>query len=228
MSYGFGILFKQVNSKAEAMEFALKVTNSVRENALEMLEKAKYFIPSHVNFCEPENKEADKEWLYSCFTNCFTYWPKYQLLGMFETSIPYATRDMFDACISFQNSTDQDYDYEDWKGISCFEKICESVQSMTKEELLTVSASYWNSDLEDEQEMEELRKEILRDEEYYRKSAVYRIIFNELDLDTWMDDEAESESFIRFNLCAINGGNTFFHLCTLLRGIKYEFKKEME
>lgn len=43
-----------------------------------------------------------------------------------------------------------------------------------------------------------------------------------------MEDDENSDSFIRFNLCAINGGNTYFNLCNLLRFVKKEVKKEIE
>ena len=226
MSYGFSILFKQVNSKEEAMEFALKVTDSVRENALERIQNAKYFIPSHVNFLEGDNKEADENWLYSCFTNCFTYWEKYHLLGMFETRIPSATRKMFDSSVYFQNSTDQNYDYERWNGISFFEETRDSILNMTQRDLINILDTHWCYDADDE-ERDKLFENIQNDE-YYRKSAVYNAIFDKLDLDTWMDDEKTSDSFIRFNFCAINGGDTYFKFCNLLKMVKIQCKEEME
>ncbi len=225
MSYGFELYFKQVNSKEEAFEFALKVVNNVKKNATERIKNAKFYIPSHREM--EENKLADEYWLYSTFTNSFTYWEEYNLLGMFSVRIPKETEEMFDTKFYFQNSTDQNYDYSQWgTKINYFNEVIDKVKKMSVEELFEGPImKYWYHHEEDEEVWNELRESIEKDPEYYYQSSVYHIIFNELDLDTWMDDENESEKFIRFNLCAINGGDEYFKLRTILKVVKAECKE---
>lgn len=231
MSYGFNMFFKQVESKTEAFEFGIKVMNSLKKNAEEYIRKYKYCIPSHCDFLEDTSsnsyKQADEYWLYMMFVKSFTYWEEKKLIGMFGERLPKETAILFDTEVYFQDSTDQDYDYETWGDkISYFKEIVNRVQNMDKESLLEVMKQRWHYDEDEVDEIQETREKIEKDPLYYRQSAAYEIIFDELDLSTWMDDGDESDKFTRFNLCSINGGDEYFKLKTILKVIKIELKKE--
>lgn len=227
MSYGFEMYFKQVKSKEEAFDFAMSIMKNIFENAEERIKNARFYIPSYPEM--KENRTTDEYWLYSVFTESFTYWEKENLLGMFGVTLPKSTIKMFDASVYFQDSTDQDYDLETWDdNILYFKKIIDTVSGMSKDDLLNVIMERWGYDKENEVELLEMKENIEKDPEYYRNSAIYSIIFDELDLELWMDDENESDKFIRFNLCAINGADSYFRLRTILNAVKSELKKEME
>lgn len=66
-------------------------------------------------------REIDKAWVHNVFKFRFFYLPKYELLGIF--SVPDGFEDMFDNVTYFQNSCDQNYDFEEWKGVPLFEEI---------------------------------------------------------------------------------------------------------
>lgn len=234
MSYGFNMFFKQVESKTEAFEFGIKIMNNLKENAEEYIRNYKYHIPSHRDFLDvatnPNSyKQADEYWLYMMFVNNFIYWEEEKLVGMFGERLPKETAALFDTEVYFQDSTDQNYDYETWGDkISYFKEIINRVQSMKNESLLEVMKQRWHYDEDEVDEIQEMRERIEKDSLYYRQSAVYEIIFDELDLGTWMDDGRESDKFTRFNLCSINGGDEYFKLKTILKVIKMELKKEEE
>lgn len=223
MSYGFNMYFKQVKSKEDAFDFAMKVMKSLKENAEEAIRNYRFSIPSHRGISE--NRIADDYWLYYIFTKNFTYWEDKNLVGMFSDRLPLETVGLFDNEVHFQNSTDQNYDYEDWgENIHYFNQVVKSVQNMNEEDILKITIKRWHYD---EDEIEEIREEIKGNPLYYYQSAVYHIIFDELDLDLWMDDEKESDKFIRFSFCAINGGDEYFKLQMIMKVIKVEFKEEM-
>ena len=66
-------------------------------------------------------REIDKAWVHNVFKFRFFYLPKYELLGIF--SVPDGFQDMFDNVTFFQNSCDQNYDFEVWNGVPLFEEI---------------------------------------------------------------------------------------------------------
>lgn len=223
MSYGFGMFFKQVNSKKEAFEYAMKFTENVKKNAKERILNAKYYIPSLRDFGNSTD-ETDKYWLYSCFTNNFTYWEKYNILGVLEQNFPEESKKMFPTLVYFQNSTDQNYEYECWGAeIYFFQEVIKRINRMSYKELFQYMIDECGYDKTFYHE-----EEIKNSYNYYLKSIVYETIFKSLDLDVWMDDESKSEKFIRFNLCAINGGDEFFKLHTMLKVLKKEILQEME
>ena len=65
--------------------------------------------------------DIDCSWVQnSLFKYRYFYIPQHELLGVF--SLPNGFDDMFDNVSHFQNSCDQDYDFEEWNGIPIFEQ----------------------------------------------------------------------------------------------------------
>lgn len=70
---------------------------------------------------------AEIEWIRSLATSKFIYWPEYELLGVLGEGNNRGTT------VSFQNSTNQDYNIQTWQGIPLFEKVCKNVLSSNSE-----------------------------------------------------------------------------------------------
>lgn len=66
-------------------------------------------------------REINQAWVHKIFKFRYFYLPKYELLGIF--SVPNGFEELFDNVTFFQNGSDQDYDFEEWKGIPLFEEI---------------------------------------------------------------------------------------------------------
>lgn len=66
-------------------------------------------------------REIDKAWVHNLFKFRYFYLPEYELLGIF--GVPGGFEIMFDNVTYFQNACDQDYDFDEWKGVPLFEQI---------------------------------------------------------------------------------------------------------
>ena len=60
------------------------------------------------------------------------YWKKEKLLGFLGENYPKSVEELYDAEIYFQNSCDQDYDYNKWGNkINIFNKIITKIKNIT-------------------------------------------------------------------------------------------------
>lgn len=114
-------------------------------------------------------RDLDRHWAFRVFTYRYLYVPEHNLLGIF--GIDDSVKSIFDCTIYFQDSCDQDYEFDEWKGVPIFEKISNKWKNASKD---TVKAKY---------------KEIFQDEwggnedseddfEYYRRTFIYKEIWN--------------------------------------------------
>lgn len=111
------------------------------------------------------NEQVDK-FIARLFKHHIWYCEEIQALCIVWGSNIKEINDWFDGYVYFQNSTDQDYDYETWNFNAMFKGICENVRNMSREyfikKFLELKPDYWI----DGEQMPE-------DDEYYRKSAIY-------------------------------------------------------
>jgi hypothetical protein len=169
MSYGCDISFKKVKAEnvytclQEFKEHCIgKVEDIVKDNFIFSPPFKKHIITENIdpNSWDKdtiEMKDQVETWLsnsilkYRCF-----YLPKYELLGIY--GVDKCVKDFFDNSIYFQNSTDQDYDYDIWNGIDIFEALRDNWKYMSDEDIL----------------------EFYPDEtdfEYFRKTKIYESIW---------------------------------------------------
>lgn len=134
MSYSAQISFKIIKGD-ELYSFFQKLKEKITEKIPEIAKDNYIFSPFAR---EPKNTDQmqlfqkSEAWAKtSIFTYRFFYKPEYNLLGVF--SIPDSVKDLFDLTCYFQNSCDQDYDFDEWKGISIFEEIAEKWQNSSDE-----------------------------------------------------------------------------------------------
>jgi hypothetical protein len=166
MSYSATINFKTVK-EGELYAFFKKIKDTCKEKFDDIAEDNFIYMPS-VHFAQNRTldgasdrakEDADRAWMRnSVFSYRFFYLPEHNLLGIFGA--PDAVKDIFDLTVYFQNSCDQDYDFDDWKGVSIFEQIAEKWKNATDEEV------YKAFEYPDEPE-EPI------DYDYYRRSHAY-------------------------------------------------------
>lgn len=117
MSYYFQMAFANAKTEVEAYSIAHSFVNGISlEQMKAYIDDSFLFVPSVKYSMGKKLKDktfsdlADKYWLYGLFNYRFVFWPKFHLLGLLGSS----ENTSFSRVISFQNSTDQDYDWDEW------------------------------------------------------------------------------------------------------------------
>lgn len=178
-------------------------------SAEEIIKKNIYYIPS-IRLCANVDtdldykanwREADRNWLYHLFSIHIVYWEKYNLLGVIGEIPENINKEL--VTIEFQNSTDQNYDYNEWSGISYFENVVKRLEHADAN-----MVSSYGYDIDD----------INKDIDYFRKTAVYSTIHKELDIHNWL--WKREGNFRTFSLQSINDDSTFFSLALKLEAIR--------
>lgn len=182
MSYSATINFKTVK-EGELYAFFKKIKDTCKEKFDDIAEDNFIYMPS-IHFANKRTLEgasdrakedADRAWMRnSVFSYRFFYLPEHNLLGVFGA--PDAVKDIFDLTVYFQNSCDQDYDFDDWKGVSIFEQIAEKWKNATDEEV------YKAFEYPDEHE-EPI------DYDYYRRSHAYDEIWRMCETYLYHEEE---------------------------------------
>ena len=179
MSYHIDLSFKAVESREEAMDLGVRFSRMVAESPY-----ADKLI--HDNICYAirqcsgdESGNTMRGWLYSLFNVQLWYWPQHKLVAIIG-------RDWPDACMEafglqpheFQNSCDQDYEFESWPDMEFFQKEISGAKTM-------------DLDLEEYGEC---------DEGYARRSALYGNIYDALGLHDWeLDNQTEKYEQMAFS-----------------------------
>lgn len=180
MSYSAQINFKTVR-EGELYGFLRKIKDACKSKFDEIAGDDFIFMPSIKNDymlkkdSEWAKEQLDRAWMRnSVFSYRFFYIPEHNLLGVF--GVPSAVKDIFDLTCYFQNSCDQDYDFEEWKGVPIFEQIAEKWKNATDEEV------YKTFEFPDEYE-EPI------DYDYYRRSNAYDEIWKMCETYLYNEDD---------------------------------------
>lgn len=100
-------------------------------------------LPDYIVF------DIDRDWARaSVFTHRYFYLPEHKLLGMFN--VPDVAYEAFDLRCYFQNSTDQDYSFDEWRGIPVFEEIAQKWQTASEEEVKKRYSQPYGDEWDDE------------------------------------------------------------------------------
>lgn len=198
MSYGFDLNFVNCKDLPDAFNRALQTTEACYAHLKELLDREYVFIPS-VRYClSGDHKKANELWLTRLLEMNFVWWPEYKLLGLVGGGWPNAVLHMFTKCVYFQDSSDQNYDFDTWEGLK--EPFREIVDTCEHGKLCDV-ASYM---LFNRHSPETYAFEYYAGmEKYYRKSAAYNGIFETLHLDNWLYGK-DDDAFVRFTLTPLN------------------------
>lgn len=220
MSYSFGMFFTAANSLGDAMCTALKYAETLGQP-----QNARMFLKDNRTWCPTVRRKAawngsqdenavkdmiDDYWLRSVFNLTFVYWPEHKLLGLSGYDYPKA-QDAFAHHICFQDSTDQDYEIEEWEGICSF-----------SDGLVAEHRKYLNASVKDAVDWllrkceyrDYTDKELKEDPAYYIRHNLYQEIFSALCLDDWLYGRP-NESFVRFKLNAITSEESMLRIRSL-------------
>ena len=192
MSYHATISFKTLKTN-EIYPFFQKVKKSVSDNLEKIAEDEYLYLPSirYAHLYEGVRRvveeEADEAWARNVFTMRFFYLAEHDLLGVF--GVPSEVQEIFDDSIYFQNSCDQDYEFEEWSKIPPFAKIAERWRTATDDE---VRDKYGADGYGEWDEGED------PDLDYYRRTFAYDEIWGMCEEYMWHDELAVHLSLFGF------------------------------
>lgn len=198
MSYSAEISFKKINGK-DICIFFQQLKRKVIDNIDKIAEDSFIYSPfarklsvSEISdMLQSNNSKIDSKfyyevvdkypniqsdvdlWIEKLFKYRWFYLVDIEILGVY--GVPDSVKDLFDTTIFFQNSCDQDYEFDEWNGVPEFEEIARKWRNKTDEEMLAVDPEYSENDYPDL--------------DYYRRSLCYNEIW-ELIEDTLYDDES--------------------------------------
>lgn len=194
MSYYAKICFKRMEPDEIIAFFKLFKKKCVEE--MPEIAKADYIycpaIMKHFDFSLAElvNDELEKHrcinWVKDCFRFKYFYDEEFGLLGMFN--VPDCLNGLFDACITFQNSCDQDYEQNAWSGIKEFEDIYAKWITKDDDEVRkSYNAQFKFCDFD-----KDFPEPIKKAEQlmYYRRSFAYQEIWKRYESELWDEDDA--------------------------------------
>lgn len=122
------------------------------------------------------------------------YYPEYNLLG-FIGDVENGNK------IEFQNSTDQNYALDYYKGIDCIQDIVDKYKHISEKELLKIY-------IEDNRDSNDCNFE------YYRRTYCYEEIMKRLDIETYLyktDDFIKKNKFLKINVIETSNDEFNFH-----------------
>jgi len=208
MSYSFGMTFFHVNNLEDAFckarNFAAEMVTP--ESAKELLIDNMRFTLNR--FKRKAREETDNaitvyldDWLASLFTVRFTYWPEHDLLGATGDRWPKKCIEQADGSVFFQNSTDQDYQFEWWPGkIAFFQERIAAIKDLPDSEIKKLGLV--DTDIPEEDLQEAL--------DYARRSLLYKKVYTDLHLENWL--YGPDGGFQRFAMSGIASSDIAFSL----------------
>ena len=191
MSYGCQISFKTISAD-EIYAFFQQFKKACIDN-IENFAKENYAFsppfkrcswkPIEIDYTEEfcELEKSIETWAKnSIFKFRWFYLKDLKLLGVY--SADESLKPLFDCTVYFQNSCDQDYEFEEWNGVAAFEQIAAKYKNMSDDELV-------------KQYRERMGDEWCADEhtvdlQYYAKSFAYEEIWKLVEHTLYNDDEA--------------------------------------
>lgn len=223
MSYGFDMAFAHAADEKAAFSLARSYVDKCmeKENARKFIEDNTIYIPSirysHIEEATNMAEVADRYWLENLFKFRFLYWPKYRLLGLVGSNR--IDDPAFPMSIYFQNSTDQNYDFQEWLegNIPFFKEHVETITNMPQSKLFDICKDYLDEDTDLSNPEIEL---------YMRQSLLYQRIFSALELQSWLyaDDSKKDVPYIQFALSGIQD----MYEASALHNILKDVKKKMQ
>lgn len=219
MSYYARIYFKQVESMEEAITVLnnfIKDYSSV-DNMKKVLEDNRYYLYRDIHNADLKIVKSDP-WKYITLLRALfqpllifkaMYYPQYKLLGLcFYDDI--TIHNHFKDFIEFQNSCDQDYEYDTWNILGdFFINKAKEFETMSVEKLIEVDKfclELYNDD------KEYFSKHL----DYHRRSAMYEFVWSTLDLSDWLYHKvSKTDTFIPINFCVPltnDNENLFFEI----------------
>ena len=199
MSYSFDMYFTSAETELIAYQKAINFTKSLqkRENAWPLIDE---YLDNFLSTTTPDYDSILFHrmltgWLNMLFSVKFVYWPHEKLLGIGGDfrCIDKNFENLHH--VYFQNSCNQDYDYQEWPNeIPFFANEKDDILWLSEETLLSEVPDDEKSDMDKEAQASYA--------EFLRRLRLYRQIFQDLDLNAWLYGD-DSTTFFRFSTNAI-------------------------
>lgn len=191
MSYRCTISFKTISSD-EIYSFFQQVKKVCIDNIESFAEKNYTFSPPFKNYSwKPieidyteeffELKKSIETWAKnSIFKFRWFFLKDLNLLGVYTDDE--SLKPLFDCTIHFQNSCDQDYEFEEWNGVAAFEQIAAKYKNMSDDDLIKKYKEKMNDEWDGDEHTVDLQ--------YYAKSFAYDEVWELVEHTLYHDDEA--------------------------------------
>ena len=197
-------------------------TNAVDESLNKLLDVVKEETPkidtviwetlvSELTICKQKSQQTqefsqhlihllDQNWLQNLLTLNFVYWDKQKVVGIVGDTWPVISEDTGWTSVYFQNSGEQDYSFETWKGIPLFQQQIEMVKSMSIKDLLEKRK-------DDDEDFDGKMEDRLKSDPQYllflQEIQTYQQIYEGMDFTNWLYDR-NSNMFKRFSFSVIH------------------------
>lgn len=214
MSYSCYVSFKQIPAE-EVYNFLLSLKEAIKRKFKDIAKDNYLFCPTVRYLHTPYSKlktyaerSCTENWVTQCVSKFrYFYWKEYNLLGVY--GVPDCIRDLFDDTIYFQNSVDQDYEFETWDKINVFRDVATKWKN-SSEAYVKHTANIDEDDF---------------DVEYHRKSCCYNEIWYTYLYKTLEDDDSVIyfSCFGQYDLVIIQ---KFIFMCEKLAGLRDEVLDE--
>lgn len=191
MDYIKPISFGNITDKSEILDIMTKITDTTWAEKESIIKAYNNYIPT---IPTEDGEEKDVYYLYAMLQTSILYWEEYNLIGIHGPS-QHSLSDRLPICIEFQNAYDSDYEYSLYEGIPYFEKLTKQVQNASTQEILNHVHKYMDEDF--------TMEELLEDEDYMRKTVLYHIIEESLQIQQWIAGETPTNCQI-FNVTPFN------------------------
>ena len=186
MSYSCQISFKQIKGD-DIFDFFKKLKNEASQHLENIAEDNYVFSPLFKDiYSLNENFTIDRDmklkiedWTKSSiFTYRYFYDKENEILGVY--SISDCLTDLFDCTVYFQDSCDQNYDFDEWNGIKLFEKIAQKWSTSSDENIISYyEKEFGKYDSDDAPDLDYCRKSFAYDEIW---KMVSKTLYDETDV----------------------------------------------
>ena len=191
MSYCIDIsIFKGVIEEKDILAKALAFCkNQYEKHMAETVREHLIYLPEFREYKEDvtifDIKRGDREYLQNIFNYKFIYWKRFKLLGIIGRYEKTNPDTMVDIC--FQNSSDQDYDYETWNVLldddASRQEIKQLIEDTKAGNKTQTIIDYFKHRWGDDDEVD-------AEKDYYRKWYVYARIEDMLDVSGYLYDNS--------------------------------------
>lgn len=191
MSYSCTISFKTISAD-EIYSFFQQVKKACIDN-IESFAKENYAFSPPFKSCPRKPIEFDYTEEFYELEKSIETWAKnslfkfrwfflkdLNLLGVYTDDE--SLKPLFDCTVYFQNSCDQDYEFEEWNGVAAFEQIAAKYKNMSDDDLIKKYKEKMNDEWDGDEHTVDLQ--------YYAKSFAYDEVWELVEHTLYHDDEA--------------------------------------
>ena len=197
MSYNCEISFKEISGE-DVYDFLLKFKQEAIAHISEIAERNAWYSPLFRKYSSNndstithELRDETIDWAkLSVFRYRYFYNKKLQLLGMY--GVDDSMQSLFDCTVYFQNSTNQDYSFDEWNGVKYFVEVANKWKQTSDEEVKAWHTAEYNEPWDQED------RSYTCDLDYYRRSAAYREIWQNFEQTLYDDDSVVYLSLFGF------------------------------